>query len=72
MDNDHDRTVAGTVIGGTTGFLLLGAALLPVALPAVIAAGIATLGMIGGAFTGGTIAAEMSDDGNGSAQGNGD
>lgn len=72
MDNDLDRTTAGAIIGGTAGFLLLGAALLPVAIPTVIATSIATLGMIGGAFTGGTIAAEMSDDGNGSAQGNGD
>lgn len=54
---DGDKTIAGTIVGGTAGFLLLGAASIPVAIPAVIAAGIAALGMIGGAAAGGTIAA---------------
>lgn len=58
---EGDKTIAGTVIGGTAGFLLFGAALLPVAMPAVIAAGIAALGMIGGAAAGGTVAACMEE-----------
>ena len=58
---DDQKTFAGLIIGGSTGFIAVGAALLPVAIPAVIASSIAALGMIGGAFVGGTIGAKLSD-----------
>lgn len=58
---EEEKVATGLIIGGLTGFILVGAALVPLAMPAVIATSIATLGMIGGASVGGDIAAKMCD-----------